>query len=95
MLRVTRIGVRELRQYASQYLAKVKAGESVEVTERGRLIALIVPVSPGMSVRERLIAEGKLIAAQSPQTLYAPLLEADEQPPSSVLLDETREERFE
>lgn len=29
-----RIGIRELRQNASRYLAKVKTGETVEVTER-------------------------------------------------------------
>ncbi len=35
-----RIGVRELRQNASRYLALVKAGETVEVTGRGELVAL-------------------------------------------------------
>ena len=34
-----RIGVRQLRQHASRYLDRVKAGETVEVTERGRLVA--------------------------------------------------------
>ncbi|MDT7703988.1 MAG: hypothetical protein QOJ30_6313, partial [Pseudonocardiales bacterium] len=36
---VERIGVRELRQNASRYLALVKGGETVEVTERGELVA--------------------------------------------------------
>ncbi|MEI7747347.1 MAG: type II toxin-antitoxin system prevent-host-death family antitoxin, partial [Actinomycetota bacterium] len=35
-----RIGVRELRQHASRYLEIVKRGETVEVTERGNLVAL-------------------------------------------------------
>lgn len=39
-----RIGVRELRQHASRYLALVARGESVEVTDRGRPVALLVPV---------------------------------------------------
>jgi len=39
-----RIGVRELRQHASRYLALVARGERVEVTDRGRLVALLVPV---------------------------------------------------
>ena len=38
------IGVRELRQQASRYLARVAAGESFEVTDRGRPVARIVPV---------------------------------------------------
>jgi prevent-host-death family protein len=60
---VERIGVRELRQHASRYLERVKSGETVEVTERGRLVALIVPPEPARAARERLIAEGRLIPA--------------------------------
>lgn len=39
-----RIGVRELRQHASRYLALVARGEPVEVTDRGRPVAMLVPV---------------------------------------------------
>ena len=39
-----RIGVRELRQHASRYLALVARGERVEVTDRGRPVALLVPL---------------------------------------------------
>jgi prevent-host-death family protein len=38
------IGVRELRQHASRYLARVARGETLEVTDRGRPIAMLVPV---------------------------------------------------
>lgn len=41
------IGVRELRQYASTYLARVKEGESITVTERGTPIARLVPIGEG------------------------------------------------
>ena len=58
-----RIGVRELRQHASRYLDRVKSGETVQVTERGRLVALIVPPEPARAARERLIGEGRLIPA--------------------------------
>lgn len=40
-----RIGVRELRQHASKYLARVARGETLEVTDRGRPVALLVPVT--------------------------------------------------
>ena len=63
---VERIGIRELRQNASRYLALVKAGQTVEVTERGELIALLVPPQRSRSVRDRLIGAGKLIPASSP-----------------------------
>jgi prevent-host-death family protein len=39
------VGVRELRQNISRYLERVKAGETLVVTERGREIALLVPSS--------------------------------------------------
>ena len=39
------IGVRELRQNASHYLSRVAAGELIEVTERGRPVARLVPIT--------------------------------------------------
>lgn len=39
-----RIGVRELRQHASRYLAQVRAGDTIEVTDHGRPVARLVPV---------------------------------------------------
>jgi prevent-host-death family protein len=38
------IGVRELRQDASRFLAMVQAGEVIDVASRGRVIARLVPV---------------------------------------------------
>lgn len=53
-----RIGVRELRQHASRYLARVSRGESLEVTDRGRPVALLVPVKG--DDWEDLIAAGRV-----------------------------------
>ena len=39
------IGVRELRQNASLYLSRVAAGELIEITERGRPVARLVPIT--------------------------------------------------
>jgi prevent-host-death family protein len=61
-----RIGVRELRQHASRYLDRVKAGETVEVTERGRLVALLVPPHPSSGPRDDMIAAGLLVPATRP-----------------------------
>jgi prevent-host-death family protein len=51
------VGVRELRNGLSRYLATVQNGESITVTEHGRPIARIVPAS-GPSALDRLIAAG-------------------------------------
>jgi prevent-host-death family protein len=40
------VGVRELRQNLSRYLERVKAGETLTVTERGREVARLVPSGP-------------------------------------------------
>jgi prevent-host-death family protein len=61
---MTRIGVRELRQHASRYLEQVKAGEVIEVTDRGKLVALLVSPTPAVAVRDRLIASGRLVPAK-------------------------------
>jgi prevent-host-death family protein len=55
------IGVRELRQQASRWLTRVKAGERIIVTERGRPVAELVPVSPQAAPGQtliRLVADG-------------------------------------
>lgn len=66
-----RIGVRELRQHASRYLDRVKAGETVEVTDRGQLVALLVPPSPARAARDQLIVQGRLKPAAGPMALPA------------------------
>jgi prevent-host-death family protein len=55
------IGVRELRQHASRYLERVKGGETIEVTERGRPVALLVPTHQDFWLD--LIASGQVAAA--------------------------------
>ena len=54
-----RIGVRELRQHASRYLARVALGETLEVTDRGRPMALLVPVPT--DDWQALVASGQVL----------------------------------
>jgi prevent-host-death family protein len=54
------VGVRELRQNLSVYLDRVKAGETLEVTEHGRPVGLLTPLPRAdMSTLDRLVAEGR------------------------------------
>lgn len=66
---VEEIGVRELRQHASRYLARVEAGEELGVTNNGRLVARLVPVHAAARSREALIDAGALIPARRPHNL--------------------------
>jgi prevent-host-death family protein len=53
------VGVRELNQQTSAVLARVAAGETVEVTVNGRPVARLVPVGTEVNVLDRLVAEGR------------------------------------
>ncbi len=59
MSHMATIGVRELRRDASRWLARVRARESVIVTDRGRPIAKIVPLSEPHGYTS-LITEGRI-----------------------------------
>jgi prevent-host-death family protein len=64
---VRKAGIAELKAGLSEYLAAVKAGAEVVVTERGRPIAKIVPIraSVAASARlEQLIREGSIRAPE-------------------------------
>ncbi len=59
--------MRELRQNLSVYLRRVEKGETLDVTEHGRLVARLAPAPPPeASVLDRLIAEGRATPASRP-----------------------------
>jgi prevent-host-death family protein len=60
----TRIGIRELRQHASVYVDLAEKGYTVDITNRGRLVAQLVPVRELDSPLERLIAAGLIEPAE-------------------------------
>lgn len=51
-----RVGVRKLRDRLSEYLSRVKAGDCLEVTDRGELIALITPAGRQQAVDPGILA---------------------------------------
>ena len=91
------VGIRELRQNLSRYIDRVKAGESLTVTERGREVARLTPAGPKDSPIARLVAErGATMPKGTLRDLMPP---GDGQgpppgPPSQQVLDELREERL-
>jgi prevent-host-death family protein len=67
-----RIGVRELNQNTSQVLARVSGGETIEITDRGRPVARLVPVDGETSTLNRLVTSGRAIAPSSSGPLPLP-----------------------
>jgi prevent-host-death family protein len=61
-----RIGIRELRQQASTYVDLAEKGYTVDITNRGRLVAQLIPVREPGSPLERLIAAGIVEPAEEP-----------------------------
>jgi prevent-host-death family protein len=53
------VGVRELKQRLSEYLARAERGEVIRVTDRGRPKAVLAPL-PGRVRIEEGVAEGWL-----------------------------------
>ena len=88
------VGVRELRQRASELLRRVEAGETIEVTDRGRPVAVLAPL-PERDPLERLRAAGDVIsAARSLDDLPKPLpLPEGKEAPSTVLSRLRRDDR--
>lgn len=65
-----RVGVREIRQNLTVYLKRVIAGERFDVTARGHVVAMLIPVSPAATLVERLVAEGRAIPATRDRALH-------------------------
>lgn len=59
---MTSVGIRELRQRASELLRRVEAGETIQITDRGRPVALLAP-NPESGPLEQLRASGDIIPA--------------------------------
>jgi prevent-host-death family protein len=87
-------GVRELRQRASELLRRVEAGETIEITDRGRPVALLAPL-PDKGPTAQLRASGDLAASELDlASLPAPLpLPSGREAPSEVLERLRRDER--
>ncbi|MGH2705247.1 MAG: type II toxin-antitoxin system Phd/YefM family antitoxin [Actinomycetota bacterium] len=86
---MSRIGVRELRQNASEWIRRAHAGERIEVTRRGEVVAILGPPPSGGS-----LAALRQARRLKPATVAPPLPRpiATHQPASEALA-ELRAER--
>jgi len=91
-----RVGIRELRQNLSVYVRRVKEGETLEVTEHGRPVAVLAPLPKGADPIARLEREGRIArhASGRIEDLGPPLPPVPGAKPLSEILDELREDRF-
>jgi prevent-host-death family protein len=93
------IGIRELRQNASKYVALAKAGKRVPVTERGKLVAYLVPAEEAtMTTFQRMVAAGQVRASNGEPLLQGllpiPPAQPGESSPFEELMRMRDEERY-
>ena len=84
------VGIRELRQHASRLLRQVERGESIEITDRGRPVAVLSPLPPGSPYR-RMLVEGEVArASRETGELPEPLALSPGQESASAVLARLR-----
>ena len=84
------VPIRELNQDTAGVLARVQAGEVVEVTNRGRPVARIVPIA--VDVVADLVAAGIITPAPNPGPIPPPTLTAPTGSDAGRLLREMRDD---
>ena len=60
-----KVGVRQLRQNLSRYVARTLRGETFEVTDRGRPVGRLVPPATGEPWLDELVAAGLVRPARN------------------------------
>ncbi len=90
---MSEVGIRELNQDTSGVLARVKRGDTIDVTERGTVIARLVPAQPAPMAE--LIASGALQPATATGPIPRPTGPIRTDSEAGELLREMRDdERF-
>jgi prevent-host-death family protein len=91
------VGLRELKNKLSEYVREVRSGETVLVTDRGEVVAELLPAGPGLdemgvpSGLRALARRGQLtLGASNDATLYPKLSALLKRHRATVLLDEER-----
>ena len=95
MSEMERIGISELHRHAGRWVRRAAAGESFEVTDRGRPVARLEPIPVGERGFERLIADGRISESEGDLlALGSPLTPAPgAKLPSEVLAELRADER--
>lgn len=82
------VGVRELRQNLSVYLDRVRNGETLTVTDRNQIVAVLAPAARDQDAIDRLIAEGRAVrGGRSHRAMPKPLAIRLPQPLSAAVRD--------
>lgn len=90
------VGIKDLKNRLTQYLRRTKGGEEVVVTERGKPIAVIQPISSGARPASRearlaqMAAKGRLTLPTRKPPKRVPKVRVSGAPLSRTILEERR-----
>jgi prevent-host-death family protein len=82
------VGVRTLKNALSRYLAAVRDGQELIVTDHGRPVARITPVTRGIDRLAELIAEGKARPAEPGRPRFSPNPQQTEGTVSDLVIEQ-------
>lgn len=90
------VGIRELRQHASRYVRMAQAGQRIPVTDRGKLVAYLVPAGETGTLLDRLAESGDYLPPAGPigDLLPPPGVTEGRRPLSEVVAELRDEERW-
>lgn len=88
------VGVRDLRQNLSVYLRRVMKGETLQVTERGKPVAVLSPTLENSSPLGRLFVLGRATRPIGELVELLPPPKWRGKQPLSEALEGVREDRF-
>jgi prevent-host-death family protein len=83
------VGVRELKNNLSRYLAQVSTGKEVIITDRGRAVARITPIGTERNI-DKLIAQGVVTPASTAKQVAPIKRVLTKKPVSSLVADQRR-----
>jgi prevent-host-death family protein len=91
------ISVRELSHNTSGVVERVERGETIEITKRGRVVAVLQPVGARRNAYDELVAAGVIIPGSgnpisARKRLGLPLRSHPGEQPFSEVLEQMREE---
>jgi prevent-host-death family protein len=95
---MTTVNVREFSHNPSGIFARVEAGETIEVTKHGRVVAVLIPPPRGQSRYDELVAQGVIRPAARGLTTddldkFARIRVPDDVDPLAILLEMRENER--
>jgi prevent-host-death family protein len=83
------VGIRELRADLSRWVKRVRAGDEIVVTDRGKAVARLVPLE-GERKFDRLIREGLITPAPNRRRRTVPKPIEGAGPLSDIVLEDRR-----